>query len=64
MESWVKFCSPQNISGASQQFSFSKTAETDGDLFYNVKKKKKKDKMAPYSSSSVIQISRSPNIPN
>ena len=40
MESQVKFCSPQNISGASQQNSvaaFSETTEVEWDLLENVK---------------------------
>ena len=40
-ESQVKFHSPQNISGASQQnniAAFSLTTEVDGDLFQEVKK--------------------------
>ena len=40
MESWVKFHSPQSISGASQYNSvaaFSLTTEGAGDLFKNIK---------------------------
>ena len=47
LESGVKFRSPQNISGGSQQNSdaaFCQTTEVDGDLFYH--------KMAPYSNPS------------
>ena len=44
-ESRVKFRSPQNISGASQQnrvAAFALTAEVDGDLFYMSKKREQK----------------------
>ena len=41
---WVKFCSPQNISGVFKQYSiaaFSKTTDPDRDLFLNRLKKTK-----------------------
>lgn len=66
-EGQVKFQSEHNISGASRQNmveAFSSATESDGDLFQNVKKTiDKKHKMDPCSSSGVIQISRSPEIP-
>ena len=39
MESWLMFCSPQNISGA-----FSITTEVDGDFFLMQQKIRKKRK--------------------
>ena len=57
MESLVKFHSPKNISGASQQNSiaaFSWRTEVDGDLFWNVKKQPKNTQYAkngPFSST-------------
>lgn len=54
MENRVKCHNPQNISGDSQQNSdaaFSLT--TEGDV-----KEKNKHRMAPYSSSGVIQVSK------
>ena len=51
MESQVKFYSPLNISGASQQIrveAFCWRTESDGDLF---EKQPPKNEMAPYGSS-------------
>ena len=44
MESWVKFCKPQNISSQRNSVTtFSKSTEEDGDLFLNIKKKNEKN---------------------
>lgn len=59
MDSRVKFCSPQNVSVASQQISvtaFSKTTEVAVDL--NCKKTTEQNPhMAPFSSFIVMQNS-------
>ena len=54
-----------NISGSSEQNSvtaFSQTTEVDGDK--KKQKKKHTHKMASWSSSGIIQIHGSPEIPN
>ena len=65
MESRVKFRSPQNIPGASQQNSVvAFSAEGDGDWFKNLNQDEKETYIDSYSLSSVIQVSGSPEIPD
>ncbi len=64
MEGWVKFFSPQNTAGGSQEKGVAvipQTIDVNGDQVSNVKKTKQTDKkiykMPPYSSTEVIQVS-------
>lgn len=61
MESRGRFCGPQNVSGASQE----NTTEADGDLFQNARKTKQKNsiKVGSRTSSGVIEVARSSEIP-
>ena len=56
MESQVSFCSPQNISGASQE----NATAVDGDLFQNARKKQENSiKVGSDSLSGLIEAARS-----